>query len=166
MNTFVSLLILFFYSDLFGTFCLSVIYYIYVLCVLFVILLFFFFFKQKTAYEMRISDWSSDVCSSDLRSSSRYTTSRTLPRPSHANRWSSRTASCRTTPTPMCCGRGRRASRRQRCSRRATATTRCWMNTRIGCARLSGSPCPRRETASALQAQHSPTILRPCRCWR
>src|SRR3546814_5635088 len=29
-------------------------------------LLFFFFFKQKTAYEMRISDWSSDVCSSDL----------------------------------------------------------------------------------------------------
>src|SRR3546814_8902745 len=29
---------------------------------------FFFFFKQKTAYEMRISDWSSDVCSSDLAS--------------------------------------------------------------------------------------------------
>src|SRR3546814_8416804 len=28
----------------------------------------FFFFKQKTAYEMRISDWSSDVCSSDLSS--------------------------------------------------------------------------------------------------
>src|SRR3546814_2306103 len=31
-----------------------------ILCVL------FFFFKQKTAYELRISDWSSDVCSSDL----------------------------------------------------------------------------------------------------
>src|SRR3546814_10246449 len=29
----------------------------------------FFFFKQKTAYEMRISDWSSDVCSSDLHAS-------------------------------------------------------------------------------------------------
>src|SRR3546814_2779796 len=29
--------------------------------------LYFFFFKQKTAYELRISDWSSDVCSSDLR---------------------------------------------------------------------------------------------------
>src|SRR3546814_6572933 len=28
--------------------------------------MFFFFFKQKTAYEMRISDWISDVCSSDL----------------------------------------------------------------------------------------------------
>src|SRR3546814_6153580 len=33
--------------------------YVYLLCI-------FFFFKQKTAYEMRISDWSSDVCSSDL----------------------------------------------------------------------------------------------------
>src|SRR3546814_3758276 len=33
---------------------------IFILCFL------FFFFKQKTAYEMRISDWSSDVCSSDL----------------------------------------------------------------------------------------------------
>src|SRR3546814_7702774 len=32
----------------------------------FVVCCFFFFFKQKTAYEMRISDWSSDVCSSDL----------------------------------------------------------------------------------------------------
>src|SRR3546814_5531175 len=30
------------------------------------LLILFFFFKQKTAYEMRISDWSSDVCSSDL----------------------------------------------------------------------------------------------------
>src|SRR3546814_1264692 len=33
------------------------------MCASFVV---FFFFKQKTAYEMRISDWSSDVCSSDL----------------------------------------------------------------------------------------------------
>src|SRR3546814_7374979 len=31
----------------------------------------FFFFKQKTAYDMRISDWSSDVCSSDLRPDAR-----------------------------------------------------------------------------------------------
>src|SRR3546814_15371867 len=35
---------------------------LYCLC----LCVFFFFFKQKTAYEMRISDWSSDVCSSDL----------------------------------------------------------------------------------------------------
>src|SRR3546814_6658421 len=33
--------------------------------------IFFFFFKQKTAYEMRISDWSSDVCSSDLHAAVR-----------------------------------------------------------------------------------------------
>src|SRR3546814_19453230 len=33
----------------------------------------FFFFKQKTAYEMRISDWSSDVCSSDLNVKFRFT---------------------------------------------------------------------------------------------
>src|SRR3546814_2851803 len=38
--------------------CLSFLLCIYLWC--------FFFFKQKTAYEMRISDWSSDVCSSDL----------------------------------------------------------------------------------------------------
>src|SRR3546814_18370432 len=35
-------------------------------CFMFLLLFLFFFFKQKTAYEMRISDWSSDVCSSDL----------------------------------------------------------------------------------------------------
>src|SRR3546814_9216094 len=36
-------------------------------CVVFLSLLDVFCFKQKTAYEMRISDWSSDVCSSDLQ---------------------------------------------------------------------------------------------------
>src|SRR3546814_3187680 len=36
-------------------------------CIYYFIIFFFFFFKQKTAYEMRISDWSSDVCSSDLK---------------------------------------------------------------------------------------------------
>src|SRR3546814_5042196 len=40
--------------------CVSDVFCFYCLC------LFCFFFKQKTAYEMRISDWSSDVCSSDL----------------------------------------------------------------------------------------------------
>src|SRR3546814_4073083 len=45
----------------------------------------FFFFKQKTAYEMRISDWSSDVCSSDL----------TLP----GNNFTARTVHCYRRPT-------------------------------------------------------------------
>src|SRR3546814_6721113 len=41
----------------------------------------FFFFKQKTAYEMRISDWSSDVCSSDLGCGHTTTTFRYRNRP-------------------------------------------------------------------------------------
>src|SRR3546814_8818437 len=51
-----------------------------VLCVI----VLFFFFKQKTAYEMRISDWSSDVCSSDLgRRSRRCKRKRFEPRIPH-----------------------------------------------------------------------------------
>src|SRR3546814_8059052 len=42
----------------------------FVLSLLLFVFVLFFFFKQKTAYEMRISDWSSDVCSSDLLVSS------------------------------------------------------------------------------------------------
>src|SRR3546814_6434872 len=46
---------------------------------------FVFFFKQKTAYEMRISDWSSDVCSSDLHPRRGQARSRPPdPRPSEA----------------------------------------------------------------------------------
>src|SRR3546814_10067458 len=41
-------------------------------------LLIFLFFKQKTAYEMRISDWSSDVCSSDLLSVVRHISHRIM----------------------------------------------------------------------------------------
>src|SRR3546814_6139453 len=48
-------------------------------CSCVVIVLSFFFFKQKTAYEMRISDWSSDVCSSDLL--------RPLPRRANVSRY-------------------------------------------------------------------------------
>src|SRR3546814_8757764 len=44
--------------------CSSFIYPSFTCC--FFTFILFFFFKQKTAYEMRISDWSSDVCSSDL----------------------------------------------------------------------------------------------------
>src|SRR3546814_5224522 len=55
----------------------------------------FFFFKQKTAYEMRISDWSSDVCSSDLFPHRRL---RPRTRPGHRRR----------EPAP---GRPRRADR-------------------------------------------------------
>src|SRR3546814_2587954 len=37
------------------------------MCLVYLITLYIFFFKQKTAYEVSISDWSSDVCSSDLQ---------------------------------------------------------------------------------------------------
>src|SRR3546814_16962002 len=46
------------------------------MCCVGVLIVLLFFFKQKTAYEMRISDWSSDVCSSDL---SRSASDRTSP---------------------------------------------------------------------------------------
>src|SRR3546814_1599761 len=49
--------------------CLSLLFYVVFLVFFF---FFFFFFKQKTAYEMRISDWSSDVCSSDLKTSAPF----------------------------------------------------------------------------------------------
>src|SRR3546814_6482437 len=47
------------------------IYHCYPFLFLLVFFCFFVFFKQKTAYEMRISDWSSDVCSSDLQNARR-----------------------------------------------------------------------------------------------
>src|SRR3546814_9327981 len=48
--------------------CIAVLRFVYYCCCfVFISSVCFFFFKQKSAYEMRISDWSSDVCSSDLR---------------------------------------------------------------------------------------------------
>src|SRR3546814_5473125 len=89
-------------------FYLDKIYYFvfYVICMTLVCCLysFFFFFKQKTAYEMRISDWSSDVCSSDL--------SRSAPN----NRASSPTSTSTITT------RLQRASRSRVWIRRASAT--------------------------------------------
>src|SRR3546814_7012156 len=46
--------------------CICRLWILFVLLFFFLLCFVFFFFKQKTAYEMRISDWSSDVCSSDL----------------------------------------------------------------------------------------------------
>src|SRR3546814_8016122 len=58
----------------------------YVVCI--------FFCKQKTAYEMRISDWSSDVCSSDLRNRSKARDPESLSQSAAGDRgWHSR-ASC------------------------------------------------------------------------
>src|SRR3546814_2380114 len=59
----------------------------------------FFFFKQKTAYEMRISDWSSDVCSSDLSSTVRH--DRVSPRADAAPQPpAARASDCAAPPAP------------------------------------------------------------------
>src|SRR3546814_8318091 len=61
----------------------------------------FFFFKQKTAYELRISDWSSDVCSSDLPSA-RLARGRADP-PAHPRRSYQAAAAPRRGPAPASC---------------------------------------------------------------
>src|SRR3546814_2238304 len=61
---------------------------------------FCFFFKQKTAYEMRISDWSSDVCSSDLHVAFEHPLLR-LPQQGAAGRETASLAHKRTTTCSM-----------------------------------------------------------------
>src|SRR3546814_8634829 len=59
--------------------------YVFIWLIFLVCVFYFFFCKQKTAYEMRISDWSSDVCSSDLANGiiARMTQGLTMERPAH-----------------------------------------------------------------------------------
>src|SRR3546814_3240537 len=54
-------------------------YYVFYCSLTEILMVTFFFFKQKTAYELRISDWSSDVCSSDLERSQGWQGHRGLP---------------------------------------------------------------------------------------
>src|SRR3546814_13493524 len=67
----------------------------------------FFFFKQKTAYEMRISDWSSDVCSSDLaaRRKRRFRAPADQRRPPAIDAEARRDAASRRTPRDQAVGR-------------------------------------------------------------
>src|SRR3546814_4529859 len=93
----------------------------------------FFFFKQKTAYEMRISDWSSDVCSSDL-----YERCDPLERRSHRSRRVRRpgkagVGACETGGDPARTRRAGALSARRRGDRRDPAQ---WRNE----ARLSWHP--------------------------
>src|SRR3546814_16124409 len=76
--------------------------YSFCLCDSFVLFM-FFLFKQKTAYEMRISDWSSDVCSSDLAPAR----DRPPPRLRHCS-------SHHIRSRPSCVGRRRRSDKRPR----------------------------------------------------
>src|SRR3546814_5751847 len=107
-------------------------------------LFFFFFFKQKTAYEMRISDWSSDVCSSDLRAFARWSIG-SSPGP------------------PMCC------VRRHRC-RRALRFASPGRQGNSRCRRRRGGGPSRNGNRSRLGSNAS--CSRPTRngsgsaCWR
>src|SRR3546814_15840728 len=70
---------------------------------------FCFFFKQKTAYELRISDWSSDVCSSDLTTTGSSPPGATGCRPCSsptASASSARWSSTRPPRATRCCGSG------------------------------------------------------------
>src|SRR3546814_20885875 len=114
---------------------------------------YFFFFKQKTAYEMRISYWSSDVCSSDLTSpgSSRPPLSaRTTPTPSASGRWPAP-----RTPTPAWS-----AIDPPTTVEGPSTTVRCTWSTRTPTARPSlGSPvgsCPRSPQGSSSSPARRP----------
>src|SRR3546814_1019240 len=100
----------------------------------------FFFFKQKTAYEMRISDWSSDVCSSDLCS----------PSPSSSAR------------SPRCCPRPRRCRCRRRITSHATtspttirrtAGRSCRSSVRLARSRIASSSTPRDDRKSVVSGK-------------
>src|SRR3546814_4791732 len=106
-----------------------------------VCLVLFFFFKQKTAYEMRISDWSSDVCSSDL---SRIA--------SHAGSRSSRFASTAS-------------SSRARKRRRRVRKPRSWARKKSTASRLAPAPFlpEMRSSPRARTSSHS-AVRRLARC--
>src|SRR3546814_2123961 len=98
---------------MFGELVCSILY----LCVISVVFVLFFFFKQKTAYEMRISDWSSDVCSSDLQLKvmSAIENCRTVALGGHVEtcedcgHWRIAYNSCRNRHCPKCQGAAARA---------------------------------------------------------
>src|SRR5881392_4391850 len=103
---------------------------------------FFFFFKQKTAYEITHSDWSSDVCSSDL-------------------------PAARRSPAPL--GRGRHVCRRRPSARCGRCPGRSWPRSLPGLRLLAAKPGDRpgkslaegRGGAHAEDATHAPHIRHP-----
>src|SRR3546814_11803606 len=128
------------------------------MCLLVLIIVVFFFFKQKTAYEMRISDWSSDVCSSDLASLPERSgelsggagrPAKPLRGRAGAGRKPPRTA---RQPRLALCGAGRRPQslNRAACSARSRAFSTLPISLRGSHGTVSTRRgCLQRETASA-----------------
>src|SRR3546814_7952306 len=74
----------------------------------------FFFFKQKTSYEMRISDWSSDVCSSDLYLKRCALASNIFRPPSRPSHVAPRSAASQQKQCNKCRAQGRRVMKQLR----------------------------------------------------
>src|SRR3546814_6639888 len=91
--------------------CFSRLLIVFHFCVLYCV--YFFFFKQKTAYEMRISDWSSDVCSSDLRGGGTDPAAARKPAPGAARRRRQRRV--KRQPLKAFCKIGRASCRERVC---------------------------------------------------
>src|SRR3546814_14933884 len=107
-----------------------------------------FFFKQKTAYEMRISDWSSDVCSSDLLSASSP-----LSMPSTRENWTPRSVKRTLANSGLASGQGARSmpsSIATICSLGGTAgrDEGRWISSRVG---ICGVACAHRAAGSAAE---------------
>src|SRR3546814_9419511 len=83
---------------------------------------YFFFFKQKTAYEMRISDWSSDVCSSDLFQMLQASVASELQRAKGGGRHGYQGYFCKPSHTP------RHSEGRERAGWRSSRGTVCEPN--------------------------------------
>src|SRR3546814_19521468 len=94
----------------------------------------FFFFKQKTAYEMRISDWSSDVCSSDLLCGSDQSGERPQDHRARERPWPLRRGQGARSVAQIGRASGRGAKRNRQCPRAAclSARTRAARATRRG----------------------------------
>src|SRR3546814_16380272 len=111
----------------------------------------FFFFKQKTAYEMRISDWSSDVCSSDLKA---HVAAKSVRRSAAINR-ASGDSSPRTRPA----NRAACATAFPAAPWSATAQTRSGRR-RCRCAAPARGPGTRSRQAAARPSGHRKTAIR------
>src|SRR3546814_9046337 len=115
----------------------------------------FFFFKQKTAYEMRISDWSSDVCSSDLSPTRPPTPRRSADRPPdprsrHTSESCSVPENCRSSRAADC--RRPRYARSTGCA----ATTARPPTTRHSYLHSSkDAPCRPRAWSAARSEEHT-----------
>src|SRR3546814_21006240 len=128
--------------------------------------LFFFFFKQKTAYEMRISDWSSDVCSSDLalaRASGRAADRGAVPKRKRRRRLNALVASLNrfhAKPYPVQRDRAHRPPFHPRPCPPDDRGRSCHADTRPRPALVARRP-PGRLSDDRHRRQHTPACARP-----